>query len=207
MQPLDFALAYIRKGYFRVDSDGSIWRLRTHRRGSKAHLTWLKLAEPRRAECKSGEYLAISLHLRGKEVKVPAHIIVHLLYVGVIPEDHIVNHKDGNKHNNHPDNLEAITIQANALHARDVLGVGPWRRTNITITYDDLVASNRHRVSVEITADDTAVATRVMAPQPETPQESLVPLEPPLSLDEAVLLSLQEKQEQVNVLLRDMPAA
>jgi hypothetical protein len=121
-------LQYVRKGYFSVDEMGRIWRLRTHRRGSKKHLTWLKLDEPRRAESDCGEYLSIPLTLNGRTRHVLAHRAVRLVVDGSIEDDMFVNHINGDKHDNRPENLESITPSENSIHARDVLGVGPWKK-------------------------------------------------------------------------------
>ncbi len=39
-----------------------------------------------------------------------------------------MNHKDGNKHNNHIDNLEWMTASENGLHAYRVLGNTTWNK-------------------------------------------------------------------------------
>ena len=121
---------YLERGYFSVDDQGQVWRHRTRRRGSKRNLAWLPLATPRRAETKAGDYLAIPLELWGRKRTVQAHRAVWIALKGDIPDGLLVNHKDGIKTRNHPSNLELATVSENAIHARDVLGVGPWTRKN-----------------------------------------------------------------------------
>lgn len=53
------------------------------------------------------------------------HILVCLAFVGPKPSDrHTVNHKDGNKLNNTPDNLEWATFSQQMVHAYKVLDMG-----------------------------------------------------------------------------------
>jgi len=121
-------LQYVHRGYFNVDLEGRIWRLRERRRGRMSARTWSPV-QPRRAETQCGDYLAVKITLHGKQHAVMAHRIVYLVLKGAIPaETPIINHEDGIKTNNHPDNLTLATYQSNAIHARDVLGVGPWTK-------------------------------------------------------------------------------
>jgi hypothetical protein len=121
-------LQYVRRGYFSIDQQGVIWRHRIHRRGSKKHLTWLKLDTPRRADTTCGEYLAVALSLNGRVRHVLAHRAVRLVLDGEIDDKMFVNHMNGDKHDNRPENLEVVTPSENSIHARDVLGVGPWKK-------------------------------------------------------------------------------
>lgn len=50
------------------------------------------------------------------------HRLVALTFISEMPEGKEVNHKDGNKHNNHYSNLEYITHKENCQHSFDVLG-------------------------------------------------------------------------------------
>lgn len=52
------------------------------------------------------------LNLDGKNISV--HRLVYKLHIGDIPQSYVVHHKDGNRHNNHADNLEAITHSENS---------------------------------------------------------------------------------------------
>ena len=121
-------LAYVKAGYFEIRTDGSIWRHATRRKGANKHLTWLRMLEPRRAEQPSGDYLGVTVQLRGRPRTAAAHRLIWLYFVGDIPAGVLINHRDGNKRNNCPLNLERATPSENAYHARDVLGVGPWKR-------------------------------------------------------------------------------
>lgn len=124
-------LQYVERGYFSVDSEGRIWRHRIHRKGSKSNLTWLPLAEPRRAETEEGDYLAVKMELWGRTRSIQAHRAVYLVLVGLIPDSLLINHKDGDKHHNNPSNLEPATNQENTVHAKDVLKHGPWHQQTI----------------------------------------------------------------------------
>jgi hypothetical protein len=59
----------------------------------------------------------------GKKKTTRAHILVCLAFHGPKPSPmHTVNHKDGNKTNNIPDNLEWATPSQQSFHSYNVLG-------------------------------------------------------------------------------------
>lgn len=55
------------------------------------------------------------LRVRGHYV----HRLVAEAWIGPIPENHEVNHRDGNKKNNEADNLEIVTHKENIKHSID----------------------------------------------------------------------------------------
>lgn len=86
-------------GKFRVDDAGRVWR------GN------------RRAENDAGEYLQVKVMISGVRHYTCAHrLVVHALR-GPIPTEHVINHKNGVKKDNHPENLEVVTASNNAMHA------------------------------------------------------------------------------------------
>ena len=122
-------LSYIDKRYFKVDSEGRIWRLA--RKGRAGSNKWHKLSEPVRAESPGGQglYLRVSFVVKGTQHSVAAHRIVFAILLNkcvLPPLDQLVNHENGNKTDNHPTNLTLVTPQGNVEHARYVLKVGPW---------------------------------------------------------------------------------
>ena len=62
-------------------------------------------------------YRAIWLHMNGKPAYKKLHQLVALAFLGPRPEDLVVNHKDCNKQNNKPSNLEYVTRAENVAHA------------------------------------------------------------------------------------------
>jgi transposase len=81
---------------------------------SRAHGAWKLMNLP----IKSTGYPNASFRHNGKQKKVTVHILVALLFLGPRPDGMVINHKDGNKLNNTPENLEYVTIAENNTHAR-----------------------------------------------------------------------------------------
>jgi len=82
-----------------------------------------------------------TLEIKGKTVSV--HSLVALAWYGPRPEGMEVNHKDGDKTNCRPDNLEYVTPSGNAQHALETglkdVPMGS-RHYNTSFTEDDIRA-------------------------------------------------------------------
>jgi len=105
-------LELVETGDFAVDNQGRIWRCN---------------GKVVRAE-KKGRYLQVGFGPAKARRYVYAHRIVYLVHHGDIPDGMQINHKDGDKWNNHPRNLEATTPGENTRHATRVLGVNVGER-------------------------------------------------------------------------------
>ncbi len=64
-------------------------------------------------------YYAYSLHIKNKRKICKVHRLVALAFIPNPDNKPQVNHKDGNKTNNHINNLEWVTHQENVQHAWD----------------------------------------------------------------------------------------
>jgi len=65
-------------------------------------------------------YFTVSLSVNGKPKKHYIHKLVAIHFLEVTSDEFVVNHKDGDKLNNHISNLECISRKENAVHwARD----------------------------------------------------------------------------------------
>lgn len=110
------ALAMVGIGVFSVDETGRIWR---HRDGDAA-------IAPRRADTGrhlAGSYLRLQFTVSGTRYAVPAHRVVWMVANGrLIPDGMEINHRDGDKTNNAPDNLEIVTHAENTIHSFRELG-------------------------------------------------------------------------------------
>lgn len=70
-----------------------------------------------------GDYLSIKLYNgNGNATRKYVHQLVATQYVPGYEKGLIVNHKDGNKLNNHYSNLEWVSLKENCLHRNRVLG-------------------------------------------------------------------------------------
>lgn len=74
-------------------------------------------------------YPTVNLYNDGERTTYSVHRLVAELYSDGASPDLTVNHEDGNKHNNHPDNLTWVSYSENERHAhRTGLKHGPKRR-------------------------------------------------------------------------------
>lgn len=67
---------------------------------------------------KNGDYFSIVLQSGNKMVSTRIHRLVVEHFIGPIPKGYQVHHIDGNKQNNHVDNLEIISQRTHAILSR-----------------------------------------------------------------------------------------
>lgn len=74
-------------------------------------------------------YLEFSASTNGKRKFIKVHRAVYEAFVGPIPDGYVINHRNNIKTTNFPTNLEAITKDENARHAKE------WRQ-KYGVTFD-----------------------------------------------------------------------
>lgn len=84
-------------------------------------------------------YGYLRVKMNNKSVQI--HSIIAELFLGERPENLVVNHIDGNKLNNHPSNLEYVTIARNIQHSIE-MGLHICNRRELMPTYKDGRCSN-----------------------------------------------------------------
>lgn len=83
---------------------------------SLEHVSFLKY---RHFETDKDGYLKVTLRIRGKSKKFFIHRLVAMMFVPGYDEEKVVNHKDGDKQNNHYSNLEWVYSWENEKHASE----------------------------------------------------------------------------------------
>jgi hypothetical protein len=76
---------------------------------------------------KSG-YMLVSLSVDNIKSMQNVHRLVARAFTPNESNKPQVNHKDGNKLNNHVGNLEWVTVSENGIHAYRVLGIQAWNK-------------------------------------------------------------------------------
>jgi hypothetical protein len=139
-------IEFVRAGYLEIDADGRVWRVGL-RRGLKSGGVTVKAVSRKTAEKKlASGYIMIRVMEGGKRHVGLAHRLVWQHLYGDIPDGLLVNHKDGNKSNNRPDNLELATYSENQKHAfRLGLSNEDGERNPAAKLTDEAVADIRRR--------------------------------------------------------------
>lgn len=117
------ALAMVSVGFLSVDQQGRVWR---HRRVFGEHET---IISPVRADTGvSKDYLRVQFTVGGERHLCYAHRLVWMVVnQRLIPSPMEVNHKNGNRRQNRPSNLELTLRPHNTAHGLHALG-GMQRR-------------------------------------------------------------------------------
>lgn len=109
----------VRDGEWEIDGEGRVWRIRV-RTGDRWNPGTFRIVPcaRRRAEKRliSG-YLMVRMMVAGKRIVGLAHRLVWQHRHGDIPDGLVINHKNGLKDDNRPDNLELETHSGNKKHA------------------------------------------------------------------------------------------
>lgn len=99
----------VRDGIYEVSNLARVRRARSGPGTRKHHVLKQSIA--------SMGYPVVTFCIGGKRKIVYVHHLVTEAFIGERPKDYMVNHKDGIKTNNLPENLEYVTRQENTEHA------------------------------------------------------------------------------------------
>lgn len=109
------------EGYYQVSDLGRVKSLTriviANKDGGKKELKSQILSQKSRPN----EYLEVNLNNKGKSNSKYVHRLVAEAFIGVLPVNLVVNHKDGIKYNNIKNNLEITTYSGNSKHSYHVL--------------------------------------------------------------------------------------
>lgn len=131
-------------GELEIDDQGRIWRI-GYRRGRTRRLT--RVPRKRGDVLNSTGYYLVTRRIAGVQYRTGAHRLVWYHHHGDIPRGMEVNHINGNRADNRPENLELTTHAENILHSTRTLKKGPIKR----LTRDQVRDIRQRRAAGEAT--------------------------------------------------------
>ena len=102
---------------YEVSNHGRIRRVGKAARHGKGRGGGARIGLIRKYQIIHGGYQVVQLWKEGNYKSWLVHRIVAFTFLGLPPNGHEVNHRDGNKQNNRLDNLEYVTRSENSKHA------------------------------------------------------------------------------------------
>jgi hypothetical protein len=99
-----------------ADSNG-IYYISDHGRVKSYKYGKERILKPGLVGVTSNQYLAVVLTIQSNKKTIKIHRLVALAFIENLENKYTVNHIDGNKLNNHKDNLEWATSKENIIHA------------------------------------------------------------------------------------------
>jgi hypothetical protein len=135
---------------YRVDFDGSIWScLPANGRGRLPDGVWRRAEYFRCVNTKKPTDGYLFVHFKGQSIR--SHRVVYRMLIGPLDPALQINHKNGNKLDNRPENLELVTQSENLKHAyKHGLNPGSGRgskNTNAKLTEDQVREIHRLRAA------------------------------------------------------------
>lgn len=107
-------------------------------------------------------YLNVGLYRDGGSFDKCAHIVVASAFLGERPTNYVVNHKDGIKTNNTPENLEYITFAENLQHA-SALGLMAFGDRNGSKTKPESYPRGEQKYNAKLTDENVREIRKLIA--------------------------------------------
>ena len=112
-------IALVHAGVYEIDSHGQVWKIarQVRNRWDLASIRYVPYPRRRAEKRMRSGYLLLSASISSAMVIGLAHRLVWQYFRGDIPDGLVINHRNGLKDDNRPDNLEVVTPSGNTKHA------------------------------------------------------------------------------------------
>lgn len=120
----EFVYAAVTAGEIEIDPSGEIWRVAKRTGDGRGGARSVRCRRVRADRLGTMGYRNIRAMIGGKRMTALSHRLIWLHFNGPIPDGLTVNHKNGIKHDNRPENLELATDSEQLIHATHVLRKG-----------------------------------------------------------------------------------